>query len=573
MPLCTIITLVVATSSASLRGNVNFDLASASEIADTIESSSAFRDASSVGVRPGEFVVDAFETIEHYRFKSKTSKTMRSAEKELEQHHLDEIEVHGALFDEDEYPVAVPLHRPIAAVSAQFNDAVHAMRPPRNLPEAHWAVGNGQRGGCSRRCSALATCAGFAWKRAVPSACAFHARMPELWQGPGRLARAPQDRYGELIPGGLRLTLDAEWSWYAKPTKQSGVGRFFRERHQPPIGGAHVSFGPDVSILEHPVFGTWWMNLKQSTGRAQSFRREVLDAHNLHHAHHIESIDYRDFKPRIPGDDYHETLEMFASVGLNSAFPCYHGDELRGNVALMLTSLIVWRSMVQDRDRYWHVWFEDDARINPKVKHFKSAIAKLIQELDVEDLRERRRKVSNFNTPSEMCIDGSIHWEIICVGKSSAIPKFQHDVNFIRPCETPLTVDCTIHSSTPTIIWLDTRVVSERWWTQHQPPSGNQAGMLINRPAALLLLELFDPHSQTMIDSFSDVKQALVGREHVPFIPGGLWRPATSTKGNGDCLNDWFIGQWAKNGAFKWGVRPWVMGSTLSSTIDAHKHG
>ena len=131
MPLCTIITLVVATSSASLRGNVNFDLASASEIADTMESSSAFHDASSVGVRPGEFVVDAFETIEHYRFKSKTSKTMRSAEKELEQHHLDEIEVHGALFDEDTHGArqelsAVRSLDPLQPAAATLAAASHA---------------------------------------------------------------------------------------------------------------------------------------------------------------------------------------------------------------------------------------------------------------------------------------------------------------------------------------------------------------------------------------------------------------------------------------------------------------
>ena len=474
---------------------------------------------------------------------------------------MDEVVAHHVVYAINEYPVGVPLHRP-AEVEDAFNSAVHELAIPVGLPAEKWAIDNGQRQGCSRRCSAVSSCVGFAWERLPVASCVFY-QIPGTSAAAqrGKLRRAPLDRMGNPLPGGLELKFDSEWSWFAKPTQESLVDRFFRSRFTPAFGRhlAHRKFGPDDALPNHPSqpFSVFWMNLKTSTERRAGFEREVLEKHQLKSiAHRVEAINFHGIASGYAAD-------MFAQVGLDP-FPCnYRG--VSGNLALLLTSHVVWRSMLRDTDHWWYLWFEDDARIHPKVKHFQSAVAELIHDIDVAD-------ATRMNSVAKMCVDGDLyHGNTVCVARGKPKPEHWTDRASIRPCVTPRDVDCTVGAGEPTVIWMDTRSINEDWWEisrDHNSPDANQAGMLLNRPAALVLLELHDPHSRTMVPVFSK-------RDFGPrFVPGGLWHgwthnPSGLPTGPRDCINDWFLSQWAKNGAFQWGVRPWVVGSSGNSDLNS----
>ena len=121
---------------------------------------------------------------------------------------------HGTVFDIDEYPLGVALHCPSAQADDAYNMRIVALATPTDLPPDLFDVSKGHRGACSRRCTSFASCAGFAWKRAVPEECVFFRAPDDV---------VAVDRAGELVPGGLPLTMNADWNWYAKPTQNSEV--------------------------------------------------------------------------------------------------------------------------------------------------------------------------------------------------------------------------------------------------------------------------------------------------------------------------------------------------------------
>ena len=121
---------------------------------------------------------------------------------------------HGTAFDIDEYPLGVALHRPSVRADDAYNTRIVALATPTGLLPEMFDVSKGHRGACSRRCTSFATCAGFAWKRAVREECVFFRAPDDV---------VAVDRAGELVPGGLPLEMNADWNWYAKPTQNSEV--------------------------------------------------------------------------------------------------------------------------------------------------------------------------------------------------------------------------------------------------------------------------------------------------------------------------------------------------------------
>ena len=158
---------------------------------------------------------ETFEDAEHNRFTAMLGQTTLSWPTNcdaLAAHHQGCN--HGTAFDIDEYPLGVALHRPSARADDAYNTRIVALATPTGMPPDLFDVSKGHRGPCSRRCTSFASCAGFAWKRAVREECVFF-RAPD-----GIVA---MDRAGELVPGGLPLEMNADWNWYAKPTQNSEV--------------------------------------------------------------------------------------------------------------------------------------------------------------------------------------------------------------------------------------------------------------------------------------------------------------------------------------------------------------
>ena len=75
-------------------------------------------------------------------------------------------------------------------------------------------------------------------------------------------------------------------------------------------------------------------------------------------------------------------------------------------------------------------------------------------------------------------------------------------------------------------------------------PDSCTSAMMYNRPAALIMLAAWDPHSRTQIRGGDPDK-------HKDLIPGGLHNKRNA-------LFDWEMQSLLRNGAVQWAARGWV---------------
>ena len=201
-----------ATRAAPPLSTIEHDLAVAQTTLDSVRledehKAETFEDA--------EVSVSQFEDAEVNRFTAMHDGTTLSETYSRNTLATEDVAYnHGTAFDIDEYPLGVALHRPSARADDAYNTRIVALATPTGLPPEMFDVSKGHRGACSRRCTSFATCAGFAWKRAVREECVFFRAPDDV---------VAVDRAGELVPGGLPLEMNADWNWYAKPTQNSEV--------------------------------------------------------------------------------------------------------------------------------------------------------------------------------------------------------------------------------------------------------------------------------------------------------------------------------------------------------------
>ena len=120
-----------------------------------------------------------------------------------------------------------------------------------------------------------------------------------------------------------------------------------------------------------------------------TLKTDMFEKNGLANVHRVEAVDIHLFD--TDGD-------LFSSSGFDTPLPSYWGGERRGAVGLDLSNIRAWREIIQDKDHWWHIILEDDARVVPEVGHFKSAVAALTHELDVHAIRAEATRTSNFAT-------------------------------------------------------------------------------------------------------------------------------------------------------------------------------
>ena len=209
-------------------------------------------------------------------------------------------------------------------------------------------------------------------------------------------------------------------------------------------------YGPAKATHEHTAFGVWVINLKGSTDRLATLETDMIEKNGLSNVHRVAAVDTH---PQLFDTDG----DLFSSLGFDTPLSSISGGERRGAVGLDLSNILAWREIIQDKDHWWHIILEDDARVVPKVGHFKSAVAALTHELDVHAIRAEATRTSNFRTlhVDKMCSDGTLSFDTICSGSGSGStpPTGWGDPKFARPCENPSDVDCTVGSSVPMVVW------------------------------------------------------------------------------------------------------------------------
>jgi len=209
-------------------------------------------------------------------------------------------------------------------------------------------------------------------------------------------------------------------------------------------------FGPAKATHEHTAFGVWLINLKRSADRLMTLKTEMVEKNGLANVRRVEAVNPYEFD---------SSGDLFSSLGFDTPLPSFRtgGLNLKGPVGLDLSNILAWRQMIQDKDHWWHIILEDDARVISKVGHFKSAVAALTHELDVHAIRAEATRTSNFATlpVDKMCSDGTLSFDTICSGSGagSTSPTGWGDPKFARPCENPSDVDCTVGSSVPMVVW------------------------------------------------------------------------------------------------------------------------